>query len=282
MYRKGYINVDDIQYHNKVSDVGEAAIPINLLKEDQEYLSFLNKLGNDIIKNPNIAKDFAKNPQKYTEKYGFHQEVNIDESLLHYILTLGDEEIISAIENKDFLLVVKLMREKGYIKYSHTNLHLTKEQIEYLKKMGQFPITRSASTSVQDSAMEDETHNELYVVVCVISQLAVIYNIAAAINAGVAINLGAVVYVKLHVKPKDNKTLKSEIMESALNQNLSLSAISAKSSIDTTFLITNKYIEDVTNNFFDLIKKSQPNLIKDIGEDNVKDIIRLQLFAKMD
>ena len=113
----------------KLSENGLSAISINFSKEDLDYLRFLDKLGKDIINNPVIAQEFAKNPQLFVEKYGYREKIDIEENLMKLILAFGDEDINTAIKAGDIKLTLALMRDKGLLNTdSYTKITLSEEQ----------------------------------------------------------------------------------------------------------------------------------------------------------
>ncbi|MFI3297909.1 MAG: hypothetical protein R3Y59_09870 [bacterium] len=70
-----YFIYDDISYINRslqTQPLGNSiAVPIINDSKDQEFLCFINKLAADIIKNPLIAQEFAKDPKVFSKAYGF-------------------------------------------------------------------------------------------------------------------------------------------------------------------------------------------------------------------
>ncbi|MDR3286053.1 MAG: hypothetical protein LBT27_01250 [Prevotellaceae bacterium] len=81
------INGDKMPIYRTQSyqDLGELAIPIDikLSSENARYVNFLQKLANDIIQNPEIAKEFADNPNAYLQKNGFDMTISLDEGMLN-------------------------------------------------------------------------------------------------------------------------------------------------------------------------------------------------------
>ena len=98
-----------------VSDIGVSAIKINFSKEEIVYFKFLDKLAADIVKSPEIAKEFSQNPQQFLRSSGFDRELSLDEQMLNIVLALADEDIQKAIENKDIKGFIRLLNEKNLI-----------------------------------------------------------------------------------------------------------------------------------------------------------------------
>jgi hypothetical protein len=109
-------------------DKGLAAINVDFSKKDIDYLNFLDKLGNDIIKNPVVAREFVKNPQLFVERYGYNEKVDLDEGLLKLVVALGDENINNAIVANDVATVLTLMKEKGLLDGNNIGIDISDEQ----------------------------------------------------------------------------------------------------------------------------------------------------------
>ena len=90
---------------------GAHAIELAFTKAELNYLRFLQRLSDDIIRNPEIAQAFVRNPLLFLEQYGFHEPIDLDEGMLRLTLALGDADINAAINAGDISLV--LMRMTG-------------------------------------------------------------------------------------------------------------------------------------------------------------------------
>ncbi len=129
----GFYMADYQIANEELSDDGVAAIDIPLSRKNVQYLIFLDKLGKDVIKDANIAKEFSENPQAYFQKYGYTESVDFDENMLNLILALGDEDINKAISLGDIKQVLALMREKGLLNLnSYNQIELTEKQRQEL------------------------------------------------------------------------------------------------------------------------------------------------------
>ena len=86
----------------------------NIVGAESRYVNFLQKLANDIIKEPKIAKEFAKDPNGYLKKNGFDMNISLDEGMLNLVLALGDDDINQAISKNDLQKFYSLCKEKKY------------------------------------------------------------------------------------------------------------------------------------------------------------------------
>ena len=115
---------------------GNHAIEIDFSRAELNYLRFLQKLSDDIVQHPMIAQAFARNPQLFLEKYGFHEPIDLDDGMLKLVLALGDQDINRAIVAGDIGLVLKLMEEKGILNdlanSNMFNLNISEEQAREL------------------------------------------------------------------------------------------------------------------------------------------------------
>ncbi|GHT78844.1 hypothetical protein AGMMS50262_21910 [Bacteroidia bacterium] len=112
-------NYDDLLYiqDQQKRDLGQLAIPmqINLNSSQAAYIGFIQKLSEDIIKYPVIAKQFYNNPKSFMERYGYKGDINMDDDLLKLIIALGDDDINRAVKLGDAGLFIDLCSEKGLL-----------------------------------------------------------------------------------------------------------------------------------------------------------------------
>jgi hypothetical protein len=101
-----------------LSDIGSVTVPItlNFDSRDGRILNFMVRICADIVKNPVIAKQFAKNPTALAESYGVTDlQIDFDDELWKLVVALGDEDIHNAIINNDISNFLRLCKEKGLI-----------------------------------------------------------------------------------------------------------------------------------------------------------------------
>ena len=279
----GYLIPQDTVNNEDLADIGDSALSISLSNEDTAYLSFLNKLGNEIVENPAVANEFVENPQRFIEKYGFHQEINLDENMLHYILALGDVDVNKAVKSNNIDNVLEIMLEKGYIQNKYTKLNITNEQITQINKNFFLPDSDTyGNPTTQSVAL---AYSAIYAIAAVISQAAAIYNVAAAINAAAAINLGVWINVKVWTKgsqgppPKSNK-ISIEILQRAVDQNLSIKAIQHKTDNGNMYVIADLAVEKIASQVVNLMKQYQPQIVEKYSTDELTQLIKLQMFTE--
>jgi hypothetical protein len=112
-----YESVNAINEQERVTafDFNNIAIPIDIeiSPEVYEYFLFLEILIKDIINNPFVAQEFAKDPNKYINKHGFNEiNISIDGEMLKFIFALADEQLIESLKNNDFAHFFQLCKEK--------------------------------------------------------------------------------------------------------------------------------------------------------------------------
>lgn len=107
------------------ASLNSIALPINVnfSKEDARYLLFLQKLAQDIIVDPHIAKEFISNPISYCRKNGFNDKhIAMDAQMTKIILSLADEEIMEAASTGDIPRYLGLLKDRGIIDTVSVNL----------------------------------------------------------------------------------------------------------------------------------------------------------------
>lgn len=94
--------------------VSSPAIPVAC--QNEEYVSFLQKLADDIACNPAVAREFAENPNSYCRNNGMDGlNINMDSGLLSLITALGDEELCNAAKNNDAQTYLSVCKSKGLL-----------------------------------------------------------------------------------------------------------------------------------------------------------------------
>lgn len=291
----GYFIESDMVESVTLSDEGESAIEISLTQEDRDYLDFLAKLAVDIMSNPKVAEDLANNPQQYVEKYGYYEKIDLDENLLHCVLTFADPEINEAIKQKDGNRLINLMISKGLLTNNYSKIHINEEQLNAIcEKLGLNRIentTESDSTSVntdlgqKKSVANDEENVDAIVAVAaalfyifgaVVEDLVVAYNVLGALNAAVYADL----YAWVKVKGPSVATIQAKRNEAALESNLAFKAIKIKYPEASTYMLVEQYIDNFSDAIVEMIKKERPEVLKIGSEEAIKEFIKYNMYCQ--
>lgn len=279
----GFFVDNDMICASQVPDIGNASINIELNQENQNYIMFLNKLSIDIINQPKIAQEFAENPQKYIEKYGYNEKIDLDENMLNYILTLGNKDIQIAIKQNDIETIIRLMREKCLVTNNFTKFKLTSENITQLCNFYGLSKQNLPHTTNIQIADNDKVESIIAVFAAVVwIFVVVIEDAVAAYNVGVGLNAAA--YTSVYYKaaawgPK--KTLRSGTTEKiAIETNLSFKAISAKAPEYNEYFLASSYIEDFSTQIVDAIEKEVPEALYGLNKEDVRNLVKYNMYLK--
>lgn len=91
------------------------SIAINLSIEDKQLLSIFSELVQDILTDPVVAADFSANPLAYLAQRGYTYQGNLDAGLLQMVTAFADEDIRTAIEERDVNEFIMLCKNKGLL-----------------------------------------------------------------------------------------------------------------------------------------------------------------------
>ncbi len=267
--------MDSDESNNSASqfpDDGAQAVNIQITKEDADYLKFLNDLGKDIIKEPVVAREFAKDPNAFIKQYGYNGKINLDEGMLKLILALGDEDINTAVNQNDISTTIALMESKGLledISNSYMKINLSDDDIKQIyQKMGINPnnVTIGKEQGLAVFAVP------IWIVAAVIEDAAVVYNAAAAINAAVAVNVYA--WIELWgEKPNDGQ------IDNTIMRNLPLRIWSLKGQEANTYVAADKYVTNQAQKFTKFLKEKDPMTFDKIGEKQLEQMIKLSIAS---
>ena len=240
---------------------GKHAIDLDLSRAELNYLLFLQRLSNDIVRNPMIAQAFARNPQLFLEQYGFHQPIDLDEGMLRLVLTLGDQDINRAMNAGDIRLVLKLMEEKGFLNdlaNSHFNLsNISEGQArEILLAMG-----------------FDESEVEYLACTVAWSLCAVLAVVAVVAAVVVEILLWGVAVDEIAA---DDNVWATNGGSKLLESNLPLRIWSLKGKPSDTYIAVNMYVEDQINRIIDLVKSNNTSF----NENKMRDFLKLNIMMQ--
>ena len=254
--------MEDYQVVEKdLTDIGASAIQIKLSTKDIQYLHFLDKIGNDIITNPEIAHEFAKDPQLYIQKYGYNEDVDIEENMLKLILALGDYEINRAVKNGDIKSFLNLLKNKNLLNNNSYN---------------EIQLTNDDTTTIEEALRPEDSvicglaaACVFYVAMAVVSVVAVAYTAAAAVT--LAATLG--VYTSVD-------TVSKNIHSNLFIDNYPVLKIwHLKGDTTKTFIAADLYIEEVTDKTIEAIETIDPNAFKgSLSKEDLKNIIKLNIL----
>jgi hypothetical protein len=241
---------------------GVSAIDLRLTKSEMDYLRFLEKLGNNIIQHPVIAREFAKNPQLFLESYGYHEKIDMEENLLKLILTLGDEDINNAFNSGDIKMTLKIMEEKGLLNElsnSYSAIDLTKEQAtDLLALMG---------IDIEDVECYSGC---LFPALCVVLLLAAVaIYIAGATIAALAVGI----YFELG-------WISSMKSNSFIDNNPSLKIWALKGNSKDTYIATDMYLDQQIDGLLNLLDSSKIQNVKKYDRQQMRDFLKLNLLMQ--
>lgn len=279
----GYFVDDDLVKTSDLLDEGEPAIKIEFTQEDTAYLTFLNKLGHDIIQNSLIAQDFAKDPQSYFEKYGYREKIDLDESLLHYVLTLGDPDIHDAIAQRDIARIIHLMKDRCLITNNYSKVKMSDEDISRLAHL--YGLSKKTLFNADETNLADNQKFQSVVAVfaaVVWIFVAVVEDAVAAYNVGVGLNIGAyaTVYHQVAAWGMAKASLNTTSEKIAIETNLSFKAISAKIPELNDFVLANQYIEDFSAEVANAIEKETPEILQELNREEIQNLVKYNMFLK--
>ncbi|GHV62855.1 hypothetical protein FACS1894195_5060 [Bacteroidia bacterium] len=243
---------------------GTHALELDISKGELDYLRFMNKLSEDIIRHPVIAKEFSKNPQLFLNKYGYHEPIDLDENILKLILALGDEDINKAVNAGDIKMTLKLMEEKNLLNdlaKSYTNVTLPEEQTKQLLALMGVEVNENECYSCGPG---------LCLVIILLA--AIIYVGAATIAAA-----GVCVYVgfALEVYGPSASIYKDFGL---LENNTPLKIWSLKGSPNDTYFAVNHYIENQVDKIIEAINSYEN--VKKFDEDKMREFLKLNILTQ--
>lgn len=258
-----YMKDEMYERYDPTSDTGEELLPVslNLRPEDAQYIMALQRLSQDIIHNPSIAKEVAAHPETILMRYGYDGKINLDDSVTKIIMALGDDEINLAIQNRDINKFISLCREYGILSDKIQSDLLSDEFYqEQIAKIRQHAQTRG---HINDMETIDIFLVAGALVVAVVG-VVVVTGFGLAWNTGVAWNNYAYV----------NRAM-NEHSES-MQQDLSAIDIIPMKMIDGYHLIS-EYYEDIVNAGLDYIKEMYPDILKNYTEDEIRQLLYVNI-----
>ena len=266
-----WMDSDEISSVSQFPDDGVQAVNIQITKEEADYLKFLNNLGEDIIKEPAVAREFAKDPSSFIKQYGYNGKINLDEGLLKLILALGDEDINTAVNQNDISTTIALMESKGLledISNSYMKINLSDDDIKQIyQKLGINPNNVTIGEKKAAIALWP-----VWAVAAVYEIAALVYTAAVGFNATVL----ATVYTwveALGENPND------EQIDNTIMRNLPLRIWSLKGQEANTYVAADKYATNQAQRLIKFFKEKDPMTFKNVDEKQLEQMLKLSIAS---
>lgn len=255
---------DDLYEESNFSNEGLNAVTIDFDKEEIEYLNFLNKLSSDIIEYPFIAREFAKNPKSFINRYGYNKEIDLEEGYLKLILALGDEDINVAIKNKDFGKFLNLLKEKQlFDEFSKFKINISEEDKAKITSL------------LKLSGIDKQLFCTPLAVVCIAYIVVAVGSFAVAVaTVGVSLNAIASITVYTEIAGVSSNNMENTFIDN----NPVFKVWGLKGDYKDSYIASNIYVEKEAENIILGIEKAFPDIFKDFSKDVFKQLIKLNLL----
>ena len=243
-------------------------VPLN--GQDQEYIKFLQQLSAEIVSNPHIAIEFAKNPEGYCRKYGYNQPLNLDQGLLKLIMALGDDAINDSIAKGDVNAYIRACKSNGLLELKSLN------QDPYLKKLSAIikkeQYTSNLTPNLSITRAEVKTDQEA------VDNFSAVYGAVAIVIAAVAVEafivLGTTTWVT-HVHNSANQKLESE------QHNRVIEVWNLKSDKKTDYFLTDKINNEIVEEGLSIIKEDFPEVYEKVDANTLRNLILLNISKNL-
>ena len=126
---------------------GISLIPISMHLSNSEIstIKSLRKLSQDIITNKKIAAEFSSDYKKVLSLYNIDEEfIDVDSEEVQLLFALGSDDILNAINKKDFKLFLEILKNKGLLQSNSIKKLTTLLESEDIKNMKMPSDARSA------------------------------------------------------------------------------------------------------------------------------------------
>ena len=235
-------------------------------------MNAIKKISIDVIQSPEVAKQFASNPQELFAKYGYDGPIQMDSEILKFIEALGDDEINQALENRDIGRFLVLCEKRGLLHNASKDTILLKykEQIKYiLNKDGQ---TRAGRPPGITYSNVDISIN----LVVPIGAIAVAV-VLAAIIAGIetAINVHAIAHTRTSFVSSNNVTQNpsigegGEIITPPILDTLTIMNI-ASLKTDDSYQMFEDYYGSIADELITYIETIKPDIYKEFSREELR------------
>lgn len=257
---QGYFIDEDDYSLEAFKEYDSVAIPISFAPEEVEYLNFLDKLGKDIIEQPIIAKEFAKSPKLFLERYGYSGDIDLEEGMLKLIIALGDDDINAAIKNKDVSSMLALFDRKGLLNAEYIKLKVTDE-------------IRQQALSVLN--LDNETIQDGQAWIVPVLVLAVL--VAAALF-GVAVSL--VTYAGVATSVETYGKIQKSQKDLFIENNPVFKIWKLKGEEKDSYIAVDNCIEKIATEAISYTKKNNPELLNNISDEEFKNVLKLNILKQ--
>lgn len=242
---------------SKVS-ASSRAVSVPISAYNAEYVSFLETLSNDIVRDTTIASKFASNPPKYCKEHGYDIQINMDSGLLKLILALGDKDMTVAAKNGDVKTFVALCRDKGLLDLESFEkdpyiLGLISQLPGYTKGLNGKVLGNTISTT----AMQPVNISAFAVYGCVLA-------VVAAVAAEAFVVLGTTTWVT-HGQSLDNP-----FGGTAVQQMWNL-----KNNKD--YQVPTELTNEIVNQGLEMMKENFPDELANVDEQALRNILMLKI-----
>lgn len=250
---------------SQFADEGSQVINLRITAEEEAYLAFLKKLSDDIIKEPAVAREFAKDPNAFVKQYGYEGKVNLDEGMLKLILALGDEDINTAINQNDVTTVIALMERKGLLDdVTNSDLKIKFEDDNIKQIYERIGIDYNNQTI--------GSKNAYTLVVAVPIYVAAVYYVAVAAGVWAWVSVSTEFW-------GTNKTESDQRISNTLERNIPLKIFSLKGQDANTYVAVDKYVTEQTEKLMSIIKEKYPETIEKIGETPFEQLLKYSIVT---
>ena len=227
------------------------SIAVPLSSVDVEYVSFLETLSDEIVRDSSVAKTFVDDPTGYCRSHGYDIHVNMDSGLLKLVLALGDKELVDAAQKGDVKRYVSLCRKKGLLNIES----FTKD--DYIKKLISQLQNSQSDNTVGLMAMNPVDISAVAVYGCIFVAI-------AAVAAEAFVVLGTTTWVS------HGQSLDSSSNSTAVQQVWNLKS-DAKTSLPSD--LTNEIVEEG----IEMMQEQLPQEFAHVDKKALKTILLLKL-----
>lgn len=252
------------------SDTIGIPIGVPLTIQDQDYISFLRQLSLEIVSNPIAANEFANDPEAYCHKYGYSQQLNLDQGLIKLIMALGNKEINDSINEGNINTFVKACKKNGLLELGSLN------QDPYLMRLSDFIQKERTNSSLPlrfGLTKAGTRANQDFV-----NDFSAVYGAVAIVVAAVAVEafvfIGTTTWVT-HVHQKEYQSLDYQ----SKNSMVEIWGLKANSGKD--YFIADNINAAIAEEGLLVIKENFPEVYETIDKNALRNLILLNVSKNM-